>query len=197
MSGNLRNPQVARDILIGSAGGLLAFFLLRYLLFLFPSLAGPLFRFQFPPLNVGSAMGIRVFLSSLMYLSFASILMALLSVFWLYLLRILLRIQAVAAVVWVLSNAIMEVGFDPWMLVVFLVIYTIFLIILIRFGLAAMMFLFFTYSFFNYFPATFQASTWYASAGFASIAILTVIVLYAFRTSLGGRPIFGTPRLDD
>jgi len=33
---------------------------------------------------------------------------------------------------------------------------------------------------------------------FAALRILAAIVLYAFRTSLGDRPIFGTtPRLDD
>jgi hypothetical protein len=199
VSGDLWNPQVARDVLIGSAGGLLVTFLIDGLLFLFPSWAsGPMeFTFQ-SQLNIGSAMGIRFFLSSLMAISFFSIMMALMTVSWLYLLRILLRNQVAAAVVWVLSLAIMDAGFfSPWMLVVGLVIETLFLFILIRFGLAAMMFLIFSRNFFSNFPATFQVSTWYASAGFASLAIFTVIIIYAFYTSLGGRPIFGTPRLDD
>jgi hypothetical protein len=46
-------------------------------------------------------------------------------------------------------------------------------------------------------PLTLDVSSWYARCSFTAVAIFAAIVLYAFRTSLGGRPIFGTPRLDE
>jgi hypothetical protein len=48
-----------------------------------------------------------------------------------------------------------------------------------------------------YFPITPQLSAWYSWIGLTGLALLFAFALYAFRTSLGGRPIFGTPRLDD
>ena len=47
------------------------------------------------------------------------------------------------------------------------------------------------------FPVTYEISAWYSSYHLAALAIYAVVVLYAFRTSLGGRPVFGTPRLDE
>jgi len=38
---------------------------------------------------------------------------------------------------------------------------------------------------------------WYSGYGLAAVAIFAVMVLYAFRTSLGGRPLLAAPHLDD
>jgi len=48
-----------------------------------------------------------------------------------------------------------------------------------------------------FFPITPQLSTWYSWIGLTGLALLLAFAFYAFRTSIGGRPIFGTPRLDD
>jgi hypothetical protein len=45
--------------------------------------------------------------------------------------------------------------------------------------------------------ATLDASAWYFAYGLAAFVLFAALVLCAFRTSLGGRPIFGTPRIDD
>jgi hypothetical protein len=44
---------------------------------------------------------------------------------------------------------------------------------------------------------TLDASAWYAPYGYAALAMLAAIVLYAFRTSLGGQPLFGRASLED
>ena len=46
-------------------------------------------------------------------------------------------------------------------------------------------------------PMTLDTSAWYSPYGFLALAIFVAMVLYAFHTSLGGRPVFGTSRLDD
>jgi hypothetical protein len=46
-------------------------------------------------------------------------------------------------------------------------------------------------------PITLDASAWYAPYGYAALAIIAAIVLYAFRTSLGGRPLLAPSPIDD
>jgi hypothetical protein len=46
-------------------------------------------------------------------------------------------------------------------------------------------------------PTTLDTSAWYSGYGYAALAIFAAIVLYAFRFSLGGRPLIAAPHLDD
>jgi hypothetical protein len=41
------------------------------------------------------------------------------------------------------------------------------------------------------------SSTWLSLYEYMALAIFAVIVLYAFRTSLGGRPLLGAPKFED
>jgi hypothetical protein len=47
------------------------------------------------------------------------------------------------------------------------------------------------------FPITLDASAWYSGYGYLALSIWAAIVLYAFRTSLGGRPLLASSHLDD
>jgi hypothetical protein len=67
---------------------------------------------------------------------------------------------------------------------------------LIRFGLIAMFFTGFAFSVFGQLPII-LSKAWCASYGYFMLAIFAAIVLYAFRYSLGGRPLFAPSRLDD
>ena len=73
----------------------------------------------------------------------------------------------------------------------------VFLILLIRFGILAAIICLFAGSVINGIPMFWSASAWYSGYGYAALAILAVIVLYAFRTSLGGRPLLASSHLDD
>ena len=46
-------------------------------------------------------------------------------------------------------------------------------------------------------PMTLDASAWYASYGYLALVTFGAMVLYAFRTSLGGRPLLAAQHLDD
>ena len=46
-------------------------------------------------------------------------------------------------------------------------------------------------------PLTTQSSAWYAGISLARILVLDAITLYAFYTSLGGRPVFGGAVLEE
>jgi hypothetical protein len=49
----------------------------------------------------------------------------------------------------------------------------------------------------DHFPITTQFSAWYSGIGLTGLALLLTFVLYAFHTSLGGRPLFGRASLED
>jgi hypothetical protein len=46
-------------------------------------------------------------------------------------------------------------------------------------------------------PIHHRASSWLSVYDYLALAIFAVIVLYAFRTSLGGRPLIAASHLDD
>jgi len=70
------------------------------------------------------------------------------------------------------------------------------LLVLVRFGLLATAFYAFAGFLLSNFPLTLDASAWYSGYGFAALLIFAAVVLYAFRNSLGGRPLLGAPPLD-
>jgi hypothetical protein len=47
------------------------------------------------------------------------------------------------------------------------------------------------------FPLTTQGSAWYAGISLAGILLMAAVTLYAFYTSLGGRPVFGGTVLEE
>ena len=46
-------------------------------------------------------------------------------------------------------------------------------------------------------PLTLDLSRWYAARGLFFVALILALAIWAFRVSLGGRPVFGGARLDD
>ena len=117
-------------------------------------------------------------------------------IFLLFLLRVLLRNQKAAIAAWILLWSTLSLN-SPWFFALSLVSNALILLVLMRFGLVAYALYFFTSFFIGAFPLTLDASAWYSHAGFAALAIFAAIVLYAFRYSLGGRPLLATSRLDD
>jgi serine/threonine protein kinase len=195
LSGDWRDPRVARDALTGCAGGvfLLTLFQLRALIpqWLGYPKSAP-FTFDFA--TSGSS-----FISSILGQLHTAILLSLGLLCLLFLLRVLLRNERVAFVVWVLFIPLVSMLFpNGWIVgIVNMVVFALLLFLLMRFGLVALALAFFTLLLRATTPITFDASAWYSGYGFATLAIFGVIVLYAFRTSLGGRPLLATSHLDD
>jgi len=75
--------------------------------------------------------------------------------------------------------------------------YALELFLLMRFGFVALVFASFVWVMLSLNLITLDASAWYAPYGYAALAMLAVIVLYAFRTSLGGQPLFGRASFED
>ena len=197
ISGNWRDPIVARDILIGCAFGVLLFDIFYILCFFVPPLFGYAEILQPIPFQFGTVLGISSFISALLFHLVGSIFGGLAYLCLLFILKILLKNQKVAFTVFVLLYASIAGLQNIWLFPVYLVLFIFILFVLMRFGLIALVFMCSIEVFFDQFPTTLEVSAWYSRFGFAALAILAAIVLYAFYYSLGGRPIFGTPRLDD
>jgi Gpi18-like mannosyltransferase len=76
-----------------------------------------------------------------------------------------------------------------------LVVSAVWFLALMRFGLIAMFFTAFTFALS---PSVIMLSkAWSASYGYFILVLFAAIVLYAFRYSLGGRPLLASSRLDD
>ena len=200
LSGDWKDPLVARDVLIGAAIGALVHCFERFFDTYVTTWIG--YADRLPPVAFvfESIMGIRLFVFTLFDTLSFSFYFIFLSICLLLLFNVLLRNHKFALFFSILFAGI-PIGFLigtglPGYFVAFLLSASLFLV-LIRFGFIAGLIIMFNLSFFGGFPITMDASAWYAPYGFTALAIFAAIVHYAFYNSLGGRPIFGTPRLDD
>ena len=115
----------------------------------------------------------------------------------LFLFRTILRNQKAAIAVFILFAPLLAGPGNYWSYGTWAVICYLGCFILIRFGIVTGLISYFVMLLFSNYPLSLDASVWYSGTSYTALAILVAIVLYAFRTSLGGRPLFGTPRLDE
>jgi serine/threonine-protein kinase len=197
LSGELRDPLVARDVLVGAAIAALMHCINRFSYHLLPSWLGHPDLVQPETLTFASVMGIRSFVSIFLGFSVDTLLLDLGLVCLLLIMRVLLRNQKAAVAVCILVLALM-IGFENvWTFAISMVLSALGIFVLLRFGLVAFVFVTLTSYLFSVFPITLDVSAWYSGYGFAALAIYAALVLYAFRTSLGGRPLLSAPQLDD
>jgi len=123
------------------------------------------------------------------------------ALFVLFLFRAWLRKEWAAALAWVLLFTVFRPPgadqFAPVVLVTGLITTSLNVFLLIRFGLLAVVAAEVFNNFLGSFPLTTQGSVWYASMSLAGILLMAAMALYAFYTSLGGRPVFGGAVLEE
>jgi hypothetical protein len=71
------------------------------------------------------------------------------------------------------------------------------LFVLLRFGLLAMFFSQFFILMFNFFPITADLSAWHAGSTILSLFVASALILFGFKTSLAGQPLFRGALVDD
>jgi serine/threonine-protein kinase len=192
LAGGFRDPLVGRDVLAGCLLGAFSIALQRLGWFV-PAWLG------YPPTQPYSGpqwqfLGARTILADIT-VSLPPVLVVPLAVlFVLFLLRALLRKEWAAAVAFVLLFTVLlsaSSQFAPVDLVTGLIYWGLIVLLLIRFGLLAVV----AQGFFNVllsnFPLTTQGSAWYAGISLAGILLMAAMAFYGFYTSLGGRPVFG------
>jgi eukaryotic-like serine/threonine-protein kinase len=197
LSGNVRDPMVGRDLLLGTAAGtvLLTFFVLMVVLgarmgFAPPS-PGPLI--QGATLTHLKHVGFRLFVNQ-----FSAVLFAMTFLFMLVLLRMVVRKQWVAAVLWCLlvgGPLAGEHALAGW--VAGLARAGLMLFALTRGGLLVLATALFVLFVSAEVPLTLDVTAWYASRGWPVLLAIGALAAYGFHTSLGGKPMFGRSLLED
>jgi len=197
LSGEWRDPLVARDTLIGCASTVLFIGTAFFAYFIVQPWLGhaEAIRF-FQPLR--SVMGIRFFSSILLDGVVASLFVYLATIVFLMILTLFLKNQKIAIVVCVLAFAWLMGLSASWSFGINFILGAMLVFLLMRFGFLVVVVGYFAgATLFSAFPITLDTSAWYASYGIAALAIFALMVLYGFRYSLGGRPLLSTPQLDE
>jgi serine/threonine-protein kinase len=188
LSGDWRDPLVTRDAFVGCALGVLV----TYIIWLvYAEIDRPIMVIS------ERVLGTRFFISGLLNSLSGGIFYGLGLTSLLFLLRVVLRNQKAAVAVSILIFALMNGPGNFWTFAILLGLGALWFFVLMRFGLVAAALSFFASNLVSAVPTTLDASAWYSGYGYAALAIFAAIVLYAFRASLGGRPLLAPSRLDD
>ncbi len=197
LAGDWRDPLVGRDVLVGAlaGSGLIALSFARHI-------AAP-WAGQ-PPLRPGEIVlralaGVQYVPNMLASQILGSLNFAATLMFLLLLLTIVTRRERVAAALFGLLFAGLFLGGGNLVLdaAVGLTATAVTLFVLLRFGMLALVFMEFFLLFFNLYPVTTDFSAWYAGSSAFAAALGVALILYGFKNSLAGRPLFRTSLLND
>jgi hypothetical protein len=193
LSGEWRDHLVARDTLVGVAFGIIIACVGQYAVFLRSPL---LFRIhRLPIFELESLLGSRFVIGTISDSLLDGVFGSLVIVCFLVFLSTVFKSQkaamAIVVVTWIVLSGI-ENG-----IVIGVAGSALFSFALVRFGLVAELFTIFTAIVISVSPITYRSSAWYAPYGYLVLAIFAAIVLYAFRFSIGKRPLLGPSRLDE
>ena len=196
LAGGFRDPLVGRDVLAGC------------LLAPFTTALGRLEWFGsswlgYPPPQPGSGPQ-WLFLGARAIVANQALALMLAPIFWiallfvLFLFRVLLRKEWVAAAAWALLFAFLApLGDTPVAVAGALIFSSLAVFVMIRFGLLALVTNFVVFNILQNFPLTTQGSVWYSGINLAGILLIAAITFYGFYTSLGGRSAFGGAVLEE
>jgi serine/threonine-protein kinase len=199
LTGNLRDPLVGRDMLMGAAAGtflMLSFF--GAIVFAATHGLGPAPNAPAPfadgaTLTAFRHVGFRLFVNQ-----FSAVLFAMVYLFMLVLFRVILRTSWLAVPVWCLLVGLPVLGQHPAVEVFAGATRAlVLLLVLTRGGLLALATaLFYMFILFEM-PFTLDFSAWYAPRALPVVVALAGLALFAFHTSLAGKPLFGRALLED
>jgi len=188
LAGSWRDPVVGRDILLGVALGMV-----WILIFAIRSI--PVMHMGGSPAlgSVDALLGGRAALGGWLYRWPESIQLTLIFFLMFFGLKVALRKEWIAAIVFVVIFAVppalnsSHVKIDlPTMILV----YSIALLIVIRFGLVPLVVAIFTINMMANVPFSADLSTWYMTTSILALLSVVAIAAWGFYHSLGGRPLW-------
>jgi serine/threonine-protein kinase len=192
VAGELRDPLIGRDVLVGCAAGPWAAAVV------FVGLLSPEWVHGKPELAavdlLGFAYGVKAVMPLLVWRWAYGIMSALACLFLLLVLRLLVRSQPVATAVFVIAAAAITSAGASEFWIAFLTGLAqtgVFALTLVRFGLLAAVIQFYVWGLFVWFPLTGDLAAWYAGAGVTALVVLAALTLFGFSAALGGRPALG------
>jgi hypothetical protein len=187
LSGQFRDPMVGRDLLFGVLFGL------AYCLFLDGTNS-----YDFSPdgnFTVSNLLGMRYIVYGILNHIYSSLTTGPGFFLMIFLLRALLRKQWLAAAAFVLLWTIAKTPQNDaavWLVAPFwIVIYGIIVVILMRFGLFALVVTLFLIDWVHQTLLTTDLGAWYAQSSIVTLVVLGGMALYGFWLSLGSRQLAG------
>ena len=198
LTGHVRDPIVGRDLLLGIVAGIF-WVLCDRATFLAPKWMG---KTPSPPVSqldlIQLGGGIRTVVADLLLNVTIFVFIALVFFFAFFLLRLITKREWLAAAI-VAALIALPAAFGPHAVVntigaVF--VNSLALLILIRFGLLAMIVTLTLQNALEAFPLTAHIFAWYGEPTIFMFALLLAISIFAFYTSTAGKPLFGSISLD-
>ena len=186
LSGKLRDPLVGGDILIGVAFSLF-WTLLFQVLFLVAEKQGDLPNAS----GLGEEYAVRYLVSGFLLQVASGIMFAFGIFFLMFLLRLVLRNNWLAALGFVaIFCALRGLSQDIWALPFFFVVYLVLAFLLLRFGIVPLIVGVVVADCLLNAPLTLNFSSWYISESLFVLAATFAIAFYGFRCAVAGKSLF-------
>jgi hypothetical protein len=166
-------------------------------------LVPPMFGYAEPPPLIpdwNALNSIRSSVAAMLGLPITGIFLALGRLFFLFLLRVLLRRDWAAFLAFTVILGIGLAGRASLVapnIPIGLLVGLIVVVVLMRVGLLASMLASVVVTLFDLSPMTLQTSSWYFSTGVVFFLVVLGMSAYGFRTAVSGRPLLGTAALGD
>ncbi len=198
LAGDFRDPLVGRDILVGSLFGV-GLILNNFMTDLAPKWLG--YPPNMPFLDNQRLRGARYFLTGVSNLFNSSLFISFIFLFLLLLLLIVLRRKWLVAVAgWILYAGVLSLAISdkpPISLLFALTGALLYVGVLYRYGLLALVSAMFIFHSWVFLPITTRLTAWYAGDFLIALIIYAALALYAFYTSLAGQKLFRGGLLQD
>jgi hypothetical protein len=192
LTGRWTDPLVGRDVLVGAAAGTLMS-LLAYGSDAWVTWAGGA-----PPAPglglAGPLSGVSISASWLLLLLYDQVFSGLALFFLVFLLRLVLRRDWLAATAWGMVSVAQNVlgSSTPWLTgVVAALVVTTLMVVLFRFGIVCFCTSTFYLAALTEFPVTADLTTWYGTGTVVVLGALVALTVFGFRTATAGKPLLG------
>lgn len=188
IDGQLRDPAVGRDVLFGVAMGTL-WTMIGAIGDVFAAAVGAAPSFH----NPGFLLGMRATLAEQTAQVSGAVRITLVFFFMLFILRVLLRNQWLAAGAFVAIWTVLQTlgNAHPWIaLPLIIAIYSIAAVALVRFGLVTLAVAAFTTDSIGNVPITLNPSAWYFGSTVFVVASLVLLAAWGFHAATAGRKLF-------
>jgi serine/threonine protein kinase len=188
LSGRLRDPLVGGDILVGVAFGLFWVLVIQ---------AGSLIGQRFGEVpnygGIDGLLGVRYLASSFLSHVAGGVMFAFGSFLLVFLLRLILRRDWLAATGFVGIFVLIKILGSPeslWVLPVLILIYVIFVVLLLRHGIVPLVVSIFTADFLLMSPLTLDFSSWYITSSLLALLAVLAVAAHGFRCTVAGKRLF-------
>src|SRR5262245_6001163 len=194
LAGRVRDPLVGRDVLIGILIGIVVNLISS--LYMYISL-NPLAFLLINEMLLNSLSSVRIAAGNLVFIAVIAVVTALISLFMLFLYRLLARRDWLAVGIFALLIGVGSYAGNWQLLAMSILVNVIIAVVLTRYGLVSNAVTLFAAYTLTCFPVTLNFSAWYAGIGVAPLVAVLALAVFAFYTSLGGQKLFQGSLLED